>query len=211
MPQPRTIIWAIRHGQTTSNTTGRIQGHLATDLDALGVQQAQALRPVLQNLPWDIAVSSDLLRAAHTAQEAIDPNRIDALILDPALRERSLGAMEGQLREDLGPERLRAIHEVVEGFEEREGGESLTRFNARCVRVLEELEERWRGERVVVFTHGGVLRQWFKYVVGLPLDAPRTFSTVNASVSELHRHEGGWRVHTWGECRHLERLGFLHH
>jgi broad specificity phosphatase PhoE len=36
-------LWLIRHGQTTWNAEGRIQGHLDAPLSELGVKQVKAL------------------------------------------------------------------------------------------------------------------------------------------------------------------------
>ena len=40
----------IRHGQTTYNATGRMQGHLDTELSELGYEQARAAARLLQDL-----------------------------------------------------------------------------------------------------------------------------------------------------------------
>ncbi|MDU7102842.1 MAG: histidine phosphatase family protein, partial [Corynebacterium sp.] len=39
----------IRHGQTTYNATGRMQGHLDTELSELGYEQARAAARLLQD------------------------------------------------------------------------------------------------------------------------------------------------------------------
>ena len=39
----------IRHGQTTYNATGRMQGHLDTELSELGYEQARAAGRLLQD------------------------------------------------------------------------------------------------------------------------------------------------------------------
>ncbi|MEO1271600.1 MAG: histidine phosphatase family protein, partial [Myxococcota bacterium] len=95
-------------------------------------------------------------------------------------------------------------------LDDAEGGEPWLAFRQRCVEALEALGTRWRGQRVVVFTHGGVMRHWFAHVVGLPPETTRfAFSTTNASVSELRLGDRGWWIHTWGHHDHLKDLGYL--
>ena len=205
-----TIIWAIRHGQTASNRVGRIQGQTAVTLDDVGVAQAEALRPVLQQLPWTQAISSDLERAAQTARLALGDDAA-RLTLDPSLRERGLGELEGKHYSELDPTVRAALIEGVGRLDGVEGGETTAAFRARCVAALEALGAR-RGERIAVFTHGGVLRHWFAHVVGLSPEASlRAFSTTNASVNTLHLTERGWRLQSWGVVAHLEALGYLPH
>ena len=57
----------IRHGQTTYNATGRMQGHLDTELSELGYEQARAAARLLQDQGVSKIVASDLIRARHLA------------------------------------------------------------------------------------------------------------------------------------------------
>ncbi|MDK6455120.1 histidine phosphatase family protein, partial [Escherichia coli] len=53
----------IRHGQTTYNATGRMQGHLDTELSEAGHSQARAAADLLEDKGITAIVSSDLIRA----------------------------------------------------------------------------------------------------------------------------------------------------
>ena len=63
----------LRHGQTDSNASGIVQGHLPVPLNALGRQQAAALAGRLRTYTPRIGrlVSSDLARAAQTAERRL--------------------------------------------------------------------------------------------------------------------------------------------
>ena len=63
----------IRHGQTTYNATGRMQGHLDTELSELGYEQARAAARLLQDQGVSKIVASDLLRARETARDREAP------------------------------------------------------------------------------------------------------------------------------------------
>lgn len=53
----------IRHGQTTENIEGRLQGHFDSRLDETGLIQAEAAAVRLAGEQFDVIYSSDLQRA----------------------------------------------------------------------------------------------------------------------------------------------------
>ena len=60
---PTAKIYFIRHGETDENRLGLIQGHLDTDLNAIGLEQSEVVANELQSIPFDAGFSSDLKRA----------------------------------------------------------------------------------------------------------------------------------------------------
>ncbi|MGB5195361.1 MAG: histidine phosphatase family protein, partial [Polyangiales bacterium] len=58
----------VRHAQSVSNAAGIWQGHGDSPLSELGRAQVDALRGALSNERYDFALSSDLSRAAETAE-----------------------------------------------------------------------------------------------------------------------------------------------
>ena len=67
----------IRHGQTTYNATGRMQGHLDTELSELGYEQARAAARLLQDQGVSKIVASDLIRARETARVVAEALGVD--------------------------------------------------------------------------------------------------------------------------------------
>src|SRR5688572_11611088 len=53
----------VRHGESTWNAEHRLQGQLDPPLSDLGRDQARALQPILDVVPEERIVSSDLARA----------------------------------------------------------------------------------------------------------------------------------------------------
>lgn len=88
-----THFWLIRHGETDWNAEQRLQGWRDMPLNAVGKQQAQAIRRLLeaQQVAFDAVLSSDLQRAIQTAEIALEGHSSTPLIQDPQLRERNYG------------------------------------------------------------------------------------------------------------------------
>ena len=82
------------------NAQSRFQGQTDIDLDELGVRQAQAAAEQLALLDPVSIVSSDLTRAARTAQFLADRMGLP-VEFDPALRETFAGEWEGLTRQEL--------------------------------------------------------------------------------------------------------------
>lgn len=57
-------IYIVRHGQTEENRLRILQGQLDTQLNATGLAQAQEVALALKDTPFDVAYTSDLMRAS---------------------------------------------------------------------------------------------------------------------------------------------------
>jgi 2,3-bisphosphoglycerate-dependent phosphoglycerate mutase len=152
-------IWLLRHGESTWNASGLVQGQADGPLlNAAGRKQVAAVSDVVSRLPIRTIVSSDLARAQETA--SIIAKKLDLpWTSDVDLRERDFGYAQGKplshLRSDWsGVEEGR----VVNAEARPPGGESLHELSQRVDRFFRRLaEERRRGD-VLVVTHGGVIR-----------------------------------------------------
>jgi probable phosphoglycerate mutase len=201
-----TDLALTRHGETDWNQVKRIQGSTDIALNAHGLEQARKLAQRLAAETVDVLVSSDLLRARQTAAAIADKTgrHID---LDPRLRERNYGVLEG-----LTAEEIRVRHPIAfEHWRARTpdfvfpNGESLRQFYERVQTALTDIARRYAGRRVVIVTHGGVLDCAYRLATGTPLDAPRIEALLNASLSRLRFDEktGSFAVVAWGDVSHL--------
>lgn len=87
----------VRHGETTANQDGVIQGHQDVALSEVGFEQAHLVALRLQGDTFTHIFSSDLSRAAQTAQAIADANPCTCSIKqDKRLRERKFGKFEGK-------------------------------------------------------------------------------------------------------------------
>ncbi|KAH8099524.1 phosphoglycerate mutase-like protein [Cristinia sonorae] len=89
-------IYIVRHGETDANRNGIFQGHQDTRLNDVGLEQARMTAEALERVPFGVAYSSDLERAAKTAEIILSKHPGVELKKYPELRERYLGDLEGK-------------------------------------------------------------------------------------------------------------------
>ncbi|KAL6337819.1 hypothetical protein AAG906_002284 [Vitis piasezkii] len=203
-------IIVVRHGETAWNADGRIQGHLDVELNEAGRQQAAAVADRLSKGPRISAVySSDLKRAFETAQAIATSCGRFEVIKDPDLRERNLGDLQGLVYQELAkinPEAHKAFLSHRTDQEIPGGGESRDQVYQRCTLSLKRIGSKHKGERVVVVTHGGVIRALHKRA------SPngRAGKIMNTSVNIFHLCDGDkWVIKAWGDISHLDQTKFL--
>ncbi|QFT60170.1 Glucosyl-3-phosphoglycerate phosphatase [Sulfitobacter sp. THAF37] len=141
-------LYILRHGETTWNASGRLQGHFHADLTDQGRAQAEAQRRILaqRDLTGFQVISSPQGRAVQTAR-IVMRDMPGALLTDPALAEIGLGDWAGEDRAD-----LIARTGARDGFELYElapGGEGLAALHRRCTAFLAGLDRP-----SVLVTHG---------------------------------------------------------
>ncbi len=113
-----TRVLAIRHGETAWNTESRIQGHTDIPLNDTGLWQAERVAHALRGESLQAVYSSDLQRARTTAQAIAQAQQL-TLSLDPGLRERHFGHLEGLTHQEITarwPEQARRWRERDPAF-----------------------------------------------------------------------------------------------
>jgi uncharacterized phosphatase len=177
-----TTFALVRHGQTDWNAERRLQGATDIPLNDVGRGQARDAVAVLAPYQWDAIVSSPLSRAAETADLIAEGLGLAVARRVPELTERSFGPAEGM---QAGPE-LEALR-VPGGFK---GAESEDEAATRGLAALEALAEEFRGQRLLVVTHGTLLRVTLSRATG------QTLTSVNNAVLNLAHHHttDGWQL-----------------
>ncbi|KAI3760918.1 hypothetical protein L1987_51320 [Smallanthus sonchifolius] len=206
-----TEIVVVRHGETEWNAEKRIQGHLDIDLNDVGRQQAAA---VAERLSGDSKISaiysSDLKRALETAETIASRCGGLQVIQDPSLRERHLGDLQGVVYGDaeLKTKAYVALKSDGRDVEIPGGGESLNQLYKRCTDSLQKIGSKHRGERIVVVTHGGVIRALHQRASSG--NGHRAGRILNVSVNLLHLSDPDkWAIKSWGDVSHLNGAGYL--
>ncbi len=199
----------IRHGETHWNVERRLQGHTDTGLNSRGKAQAIQIATALKNisLNFDALYTSDLKRAADTANAIVKKFKVPAIVMNE-LRERHFGSLQGLSIADaptLVPDLWRA-HITRELDHKLEGGESINQFAGRVQNALETIRQKHFGQTVLLVSHGGTLDMMYRIASGQALDTARIVSVPNASLNWLIHDGQGWAVELWADMRHLDDL-----
>ncbi|CAI8932890.1 alpha-ribazole phosphatase [Pseudomonas chlororaphis] len=155
----------LRHGETELG--GGLRGSLDDALTDAGWQQMRAA--VAGQGPWDRLVSSPLQRCARFAEE-LGARLALPVSLDPDLQELHFGAWEGQSAAALmatDAEALGRFWADPYAFTPPQG-EPVLAFSERVLGAVERLQQRHVGERVLLVSHGGVMRLLLARARGLP-------------------------------------------
>src|SRR5438445_11535878 len=83
-------LYLVRHGTTSWNREGRLQGHTDISLAEEGIRQAERIADRLASLTVDAVWSSDLSRASGTADAIAQRHGLDVRTTC-LLRESGLG------------------------------------------------------------------------------------------------------------------------
>ncbi|MBM3231270.1 class I tRNA ligase family protein [Candidatus Peregrinibacteria bacterium] len=155
-------ITLVRHGETTLNLERKANGWTNDMLTEKGKNDALAAAKKLKKQKFDAIVCSDLPRAKETAE--IIARELDMKINGEwqELRERNDGAWEGVPDKEI----LKANPPVDPSFvttsfhHATPGGnaETLSQFVQRADRARRKLLAEFPGKRVLVVTHGGMIR-----------------------------------------------------
>ena len=143
-------ILLIRHGETLLNAARTLQP-ADTGLSARGHAQARALAGRLAKAGVAAIVSSDLPRAASTAEALADATGLP-IRWEPLLRERNFGDLRGRPYDGLGFDPLTLVHAPP-------GGESAETFRMRVAQAFQKIVALRRGldGDLAVVTHGLVI------------------------------------------------------
>lgn len=141
-------LWLIRHGETEWSQNGKHTGSTDLPLTEHGREQAEALRPALADVSFDLLLCSPLQRARDTAALAGFSNAE----IELNLQEWDYGSYEG-----LSTPEIQATHPGWSVWKnEISGGETLQQVAARTQIVVDRCLQH--GGRCALFAHAHVFR-----------------------------------------------------
>jgi alpha-ribazole phosphatase len=178
----------LRHGETELG--GGLRGSLDDALTEKGWQQMRAA--VMAQGPWDRLVSSPLQRCARFAEELAAQLELP-VELDNALQELHFGAWEGQSAAalmDTDAEALGLFWADPYSFTPPQG-EPVVEFSARVLAAVARLHVAYAGERVLLISHGGVMRLLLAQARGLPREQLLNVEVGHGALFSLSVESGG--------------------
>ncbi len=190
-------LWLIRHGESAGNVAldaAERGGHHTIDiagrdidvpLSALGERQSRALGRWFRELPAaeqpSVVLSSPYARARQTADLVIAEGQLSqrqfAYVLDERLREKEFGSLNRFTKAGIiakFPHEAERRAEVGKFYYRPPGGESWCDVILRLRSVLDHVQLRYAGERVLLVAHQ-VIVLCFRYLIE-ELDEERLLS-----------------------------------
>jgi broad specificity phosphatase PhoE len=155
-----------RHGETSWNALGRLQGHTDIELNATGREQARSLAAEIAGTGVRTVWTSDLARARQTGEIIATALGLAAPRTEPELRERAFGVFEGLTRDECASQHPDAWQAWLAQTGAPPGGEPREAAVVRMARALERIAAREEGPALVV-SHGGVMRLWLMDLLGV--------------------------------------------
>lgn len=157
-------LYVVRHGQTDKNLLGLVQGDTESDLTEKGIEDAKALRGLVDSLNVDVVISSPLRRAIDTAK--LITNDKYEIIIDNRLIERDFGLSEGKpVDEELTIKywnfKLNTDINKVEKVQD---------LMFRITEFIEDIRVKYDDKKVLVVAHSAILRAIHYAINGIPED-----------------------------------------
>jgi broad specificity phosphatase PhoE len=168
--KPYRRIFLVRHGKTNWNNERKCQGYSDTPLNGEGEAQARLVGWRFFGAVFDHVYSSPLLRARRTAEIIMEGSLSGKPVENrDELREMGFGSWEG--------ESIPLIRETdSESFERwlaapfsnhPDGGETYEEIRARAASLADELKRRGDYEKILIVSHGGILRALIAVMLNL--------------------------------------------
>ncbi|MEF7654580.1 histidine phosphatase family protein [Bacillus thuringiensis] len=151
----KTFIYMVRHGDSPKSGKEKTRG-----LTEKGKLDVQRITDVLQGEEIDIVISSPYNRSILTVQQLAKQIGQEVLVFED-LKERIFIAEEERMSDkELFPLITKSFLEPDFALT---GGESNVDCQKRAIKVLKELLNTYRGQKVVLGTHGAVMTLMMGY------------------------------------------------
>jgi probable phosphoglycerate mutase len=201
-----TTLFLVRHGLTAVTGT-KLYGRTAgIHLDERGRAQAVHLAGRLAAVHPTAIYSSPLERCVETVEPVASARGLSIVVSD-ALIEMDAGDWTGRTLASLRKTKLWREVQTAPSTFRFPGGEGFQEAQARVVGEVGRIARRHPRGRVVVATHGDIVRILLAHYSGIPLDEFQRTVVDTASVSVVMVGRGRPHVALVNDTGGLERFG----
>lgn len=174
----------VRHGQTSLNKKGVYQGKIDAPLNETGIKEAKEVREKLKGVRFHKAYSSPLIRATTTCSTIVGENNF---YRDSRIEEIDFGKWDNIPYNQVHIGYEKEYQEFLNDYESFTFpfGESFSEFYNRCVSFLEDIIDVNSSETILVVAHGGVIRVFLCYLLGLTKSKFYSFSVKQGCYSKV--------------------------
>ena len=185
-----TRLHLLRHGEVESFGERVVRGQLDAALSSEGERQHARLASwFARNEPGVAHLYTSDLRRCRSLAERLGPKIGLTPVVDPRLREMSMGEWQGRTWADVNAEDAERVHAYWDDYTRVRppGGESLLDLSARVVDWWNAVFEDVRGQRVAIVTHIGVIRVLTYHLMGIPaIWVPHSYSGCSQHAPDEH-------------------------
>ena len=197
-----TVLHLLRHGEVEKMTERVVRGQLDVGLSETGELQTRALARWFGRVEPrpDALWSSDLVRCRVLAEQVEQATGVAPRITE-RLREQDMGAWQGRTWKEITAEDGPRVTAYWDDYVRARptDGESLGDLFDRVDAWWDEHFTSFRGKRVVLVTHIGVIRAFHCRFLGVPRSEALRFSPAVASHSSFLISEAGAVLNAFGE------------
>jgi broad specificity phosphatase PhoE len=202
-------IYIARHGETTWNVEGRIQGRSDPGLSPKGYDQSLALLDQLKDRPISAIYTSTLQRSILTAQPIAQYLSLQ-IQRQPELDEIAFGILEGEKPSEIEGE-LRVEWERFNGnrlIYHIPGAENYTDVAIRVKPFVEKILRNHEGKEILLVGHRVVNLMLMGLLLDLPLDETLQIEQTNGCVYLVQRN-GQIRIFHYMDGRVKEGFRYI--
>lgn len=179
-----TNLYLVRHGETDWNKENRCQGITNTELNQVGLRQAEALAKRLQNENIDCVYSSELNRAIKTAAIISEELNLD-FKKEACLNEINFGNWQGEIFDELAE---------IDGYSYDEwintphlarfpGEGNLINVKKRTMKRVNDIIQENKGKNILMVSHGAILKVILLGILNMGLEQYNKIHFDNTSLN----------------------------
>ena len=197
------MLILVRHGRTSANAAGLLQGRVDNELDEVGARQADQIAAALSRTGErpDRIISSPLQRARQTAQATAARTGLE-ISIDARWAELDYGDWDGLPISEIRISEWQSW-QADSGFAPP-GGESLTQLNERVGAACDELVAAAAGSNVVVFTHVSPIKSAIRWALRTSDEISWHLHVSQAQITRIDFRGPMPRLTSHNETAHLE-------
>lgn len=203
-----TTFYLVRHGQSTWNEIGRIQGKQDPPLSAQGRRQATALAQGLRHEPLNAIYSSPQRRARMTAEAVATDHALPVRTVE-GLAEIDHGFWEGLTEAEIQRRFAISFYTWLTRPSQTlmPGGEHCLAVQQRVLNAWRDIVAQHPGDHVLVVSHDIPIKVIIADVLQLRLDSIGHFVLNNAAITVVQETNGQLQLCRLNDRCHLNATG----
>lgn len=150
-------LYLLRHTEVTKSFHGICYGISDIGLSRKGQADAKAIIKKLENLDFDLCVSSNMRRTNYIADKIAKIKDIP-LLYDERLRERNFGNWEAvswdSIYKATGSEMDNMMYDI-KGYRPGNIGETTFEVGLRTIAAINDLYRKYKNKTILIISHGG--------------------------------------------------------